>query len=111
MFDAATDRLVSRVTTGGTHYYKYDRAGNLVTDSVPGVVVVKFTYDVLDRLVSVVRNGVLISRYGYDVLGRRIVKRVYSMQTGADTLYLRMVYTGDHVAFETELTPIWWTPA
>jgi YD repeat-containing protein len=33
VFDAATDRLVSRVTTGGTHYYKYDRAGNLVTDA------------------------------------------------------------------------------
>jgi YD repeat-containing protein len=92
VFDAATDRLVSRVTTGGTHYYRYDRAGNLVTDSVPGVVVAKFNYDALNRLVSVVRNGVLISRYGYDVLGRRIVKRVYSMQTGADTLYLRMVY-------------------
>jgi RHS repeat-associated protein len=50
----------------------------------------------------VVRNGVLIARYAYDVLGRRIVKRVYSMQTGADTLYLRMVYTGSQVAFETD---------
>ncbi len=94
MFDAATDRLVSRVVTSGTHYYTYDRAGNLVTDSVPGVVMAKFNYDALNRLVNVVRNGVLIWRYGYDVLGRRIVKRVYSMQTGADPLYLRMVYTG-----------------
>ena len=102
MFDAATDRLVSRVVTSGTHYYTYDRAGNLVTDSVPGVVMAKFNYDALNRLVNVVRNGVLIWRYGYDVLGRRIVKRVYSMQTGADTLYLRMVYTGSHVAFETD---------
>ncbi len=102
VFDAATDRLVSRVTTGGTHYYRYDRAGNLVTDSVPGVVVAQFNYDALDRLVSVVRNGVLIARYGYDVLGHRIVKRVYSNQTGGTIGYLRMVYTGSNVAFETD---------
>ena len=102
VFDAATDRLVSRVTTSGTHYYTYDRAGNLVTDSVPGVVVAKFNYDALNRLVSVIRNGVLISRYGYDVLGRRIVKRVYSNSTGGTVGYLRMVYSGSAVSFETD---------
>jgi len=77
VFDAATDHLVSRVVTSGTHHYTHDRAGNLVTDSVPAVVVVKYGYDALERLVSVRRNGTVIARYGYDVLGRRIVKRVY----------------------------------
>jgi len=101
-YDATTDRLTSRVVSGVTERFQYDRAGNLVTDSIPGGVVWHYGYDAVDRLVSARRNGVLISRYGYDVLGRRVVKRVYSMQTGADTLYLRMVYTGDHVTFETD---------
>jgi RHS repeat-associated protein len=101
-YDGTTDRLTVLVTGGVTHRYAYDRAGNLVTDSIPGGVVWHYGYDAVDRLVSARRNGVLIARYGYDVLGRRIVKRVYSTITGADSTYLRMVYSGSHVAFETD---------
>lgn len=101
-YDGTTDRLTSLVTGGVTHRYAYDRAGNLVTDSVPGGVVWHYGYDAVDRLVSARRNGVLIARYGYDVLGRRIVKRVYSNQTGGTVGYLRMVYSGSDVSFETD---------
>jgi RHS repeat-associated protein len=45
---------------------------------------------------------VLIARYGYDVLGRRIVKRVYSSVSGGTVGYLRMVYAGSQVSFETD---------
>ncbi len=47
-------------------------------------------------------GGVLIARYGYDVVGRRIVKRVYSGATGGTVGYLRMVYAGSQVSFETD---------
>jgi len=87
---------------GLTHRYQYDRAGNLVTDSIVGGVVWTYGYDNLDRLVSARRNGTVIARYGYDVLGRRIVKRVYPAAGTPNVGYLRMVYTGDAVAFETD---------
>ncbi|HSF30474.1 MAG TPA: hypothetical protein VLK82_08395 [Candidatus Tectomicrobia bacterium] len=101
-FDAATDRLTSRVIGGATERFQYDRSGNLLTDSTVGGVVWKYGYDNLDRLVSARRNGIVIARYGYDVLGRRIVKRVYPAAGTANVGYLRMVYTGDQVAFETD---------
>jgi RHS repeat-associated protein len=101
VYDAGTDRL-TRWVDGATHRYMYDRAGNLVTDSTVGGVVWHYGYDNLERLVSARRNGVLIARYGYDVLGRRIVKRVYSSVTGGTVGYLRMVYRGSNVSFETD---------
>jgi RHS repeat-associated protein len=100
--DRATDRLTSRVNGGVTQRFQYDRAGNLVTDSTVGGVVWKYGYDNANRLVSARRNGTLIARYGYDVLGRRVVKRVYSSVTGGTVGYLRMVYSGNQVAFETD---------
>ena len=101
-YDGTTDRLTSLATGGVTHRYAYDQAGNLVTDSIPGSVVWHYGYDNVDRLVSARRNGTLIARYGYDVLGRRIVKRVYSSITGGTAGYLRMVYRGSDVSFETD---------
>jgi RHS repeat-associated protein len=102
VYDAGTDRLTQRTSGSTTHHYGYDRAGNLVVDSVPSGVVWHYGYDAADRLASVRRNGVLIARYGYDVLGRRIVKRVYSSVTGGTVGYLRMVYSGSDVSFETD---------
>jgi RHS repeat-associated protein len=102
VYDAGTDRLTQRTSGSTTHHYAYDRAGNLVVDSVPSGVVWHYGYDAADRLASARRNGVLIARYGYDVLGRRIVKRVYSSVSGGTVGYLRMVYSGSDVSFETD---------
>jgi RHS repeat-associated protein len=102
-YDGVTDRLVSRIETAELQSrYRYDRAGNLVTDSTIGGAVWTYGYDNLNRLVSARRNGALIARYGYDVLGRRIVKRVYSSTSGGTVGYLRMVYSGSNVSFETD---------
>jgi len=101
-FHAATDRLLVQTAGGVTHRYGYDRSGNLLADSTVGGVVWTYGYDNLDRLVSARRNGTVIARYGYDVLGRRIVKRVYPAAGTPNIGYLRMVYTGDAVAFEAD---------
>ncbi len=100
-YHTVTSRLLQRKTSGYTHWFTYDRDGNLTKDS--SVVEVRtYDYDALNRLRSVRRNGTLIVRYGYDVLGRRIAKRVYSSATGGTVGYTRYVYHGDHVAFETD---------
>ncbi len=96
-YDLATTRLKSRA---GSRYYTYDRAGNLVKDSLGGGGDTwVYGYDALDRLQVVRKNGSLIARYAYDVLSRRIVKRVYS---GANAGYLRMIYRGSHVVAEAD---------
>ena len=94
LFNATTNQLRK---SGG--FLNYDHAGNLLQKVVPGWT---YGYDALERLVWVRQNGVLIARYGYDVTGRRIVKRVYSGATGGTVGYLRMVYAGGQVAFETD---------
>lgn len=108
-YGAATDRLLRRTdpVTGHIWSYTYDANGNQVTarDSTPGGGVLTWTYGYngLDQLVSVARSGLgVVARYGYDVLGRRIAKRVYSTGTGGIFQYLRFVYHGDQVAFETD---------
>lgn len=93
-YDATTNQLRE---AGG--FLTYDNMGNLVAKVVPNWT---YGYDALERLVSVRQAGVLIARYGYDVAGRRIVKRVYSASTGGTVGYLRMVYAGAQVAFETD---------
>ncbi len=95
LYDATTNRLTK--AAGG--FLTYDRAGNLTAKLGAGVT---YGYDALERLVSVRQGAVLIARYGYDVAGRRIVKRVYSTATGGTLGYLRMVYAGNQVAFETD---------
>jgi hypothetical protein len=52
--------------------------------------------------IAVRNSGTLIARYGYDVVGRRIVKRVFSGISGGDPAYIRFVYRGDQVAYETD---------
>ena len=108
-YGASTDRLLRRTDPGSGHLwsYAYDRNGNQISarDSTPGsgVLVWTYGYNGLNQLVSVARSGIgLVARYGYDVLGRRIVKRVYNTGTGGTLQYLRMVYHGDQVAFETD---------
>ncbi|PYP15772.1 MAG: hypothetical protein DMD52_09750 [Gemmatimonadetes bacterium] len=95
-YDVTTSRL-----TGGAGTYSYDRAGNLI-QLVSGPTTWTYGYDALNRLSSVTRNSVLIARYGYDVLGRRIVKRVYSSASGGTVGYMRFVYQGASVTFETD---------
>jgi RHS repeat-associated protein len=96
LYDATTNRLTK--AAGG--FLTYDRAGNLTAKLGGGGLT--FGYDALERLVSVRQGAVLIARYGYDVAGRRIAKRVYSGATGGTVGYLRMVYAGNQVAFETD---------
>ncbi|HSM16051.1 MAG TPA: RHS repeat-associated core domain-containing protein, partial [Gemmatimonadales bacterium] len=92
-----TDRL----TSGHGWTYSYDNAGNL-TSRTKAAKTWTYGYDALNRLMSVRYNGTLIARYGYDVLGRRIVKKVYDPgPNGATVGYTRFVYSGDHVAYET----------
>ena len=109
-FDATGNRLtptggeVYNATTNqlrlaGSDTLTYDAAGNLSARSAGSW---SYGYDALERLVSVRKGGILIARYGYDVAGRRIVKRVYSASTGGTVSYLRMVYAGNQVAFETD---------
>ncbi len=100
-YDVTTGRLLSRTDAGGTWNYTYDRAGNLV-QAVQGGVTWVYGYDALNRLRSVRYNGTVIARYGYDVLGRRIVKRVYSNATDGTIGYMRFVYRGANVGFETD---------
>ncbi len=103
VYDVVTGRLTSHSTAGGTRYYTYDRAGNLVKDSLAnGTETWVYGYTALDQLRSVRRNGTLIARYGYDVLGRRIAKRVYSSASGGTVAYTRFVYHGGHVGFEVD---------
>jgi RHS repeat-associated protein len=107
------DSVTNRLTKGGGGFLQYDRAGNLTTHLGAGVT---YAYDALERLVSVRKGTTIIARYGYDVAGRRIVKRVYDSTTGGTIGYLRMVYAGNQVAFEsdsgsTSLTTIYtWGP-
>jgi RHS repeat-associated protein len=96
LYDSTTGRLKKEAGGG---LLTYDRAGNLTAKLGAGVT---YGYDALERLVSVRQGGVLIVRYGYDVAGRRIAKRVYSGATGGTVGYLRMVYAGNQVAFETD---------
>ncbi len=96
LYDSTTNRLKKEATGG---FLTYDRAGNLTAKLGTGVT---YGYDALERLVSVRQGAVLIARYGYDVAGRRIAKRVYSTATGGTAGYLRMVYAGNQVAFETD---------
>ena len=95
LYDGMTNQL--RKGPGG--FLSYDNAGNLTTKLGTGYT---FGYDALERLIWVRQNGVLIARYGYDVVGRRIVKRVYNGSTGGAVGYLRMVYAGSQVSFETD---------
>ena len=102
-YHGITDRLLGRVNGAGRDSLRYDRAGNLVQfREASGGPVWDYGYDALERLVSVRRNGTLIARYGYDLLGRRVVKRVYSSASGGTVGYLRFVYRGDQVGFETD---------
>ncbi len=101
VYDPTTDRLMSRVVGGATMTYAYDRAGNLVSASVGGTVTT-YGYDALNRLRAVRQSGTLIARYSYDVLGRRIAKRVYGGSTGGTVGYLRFVYRGENVGYETD---------
>jgi RHS repeat-associated protein len=104
-YDLVTNRLMSRVTSGHTWRYQYDRAGNVIqaVDSTSGSLVTwAYTFDAVNRLTAVQRNGTLIARYGYDLMGRRIVKRVYSTASGGTVAYTRFVYHGDAVAFESD---------
>ena len=101
-YHVITDRLLGRVNGAGRDSLRYDRAGNLTQLREASGVIWDYGYDALDRLVSVRRNGTLIARYAYDVLGRRIVKRVYSTASGGTLGYLRLVYRGSHVGFETD---------
>ena len=100
-YDVVTDRLTARTDAGTTRTYTYDRAGNATGTTNAGVTWA-YGYDALNRLVSVRRAGTLIARYGYDVLGRRIAKRVYSAASGGTVAYLRFVYRGGDVNFETD---------
>ena len=101
-YDAMTDQLRGRVNGAGRDSLRYDHAGNLVQlrEASSGPIW-DYGYDALERLVSVRRNSTLIARYGYDVTGRRIVKKVYSGVSGGTVGYLRFVYRGSHVSFET----------
>jgi RHS repeat-associated protein len=104
-YDLNTNRLLFRTVGPNRHYYYYDGAGN--TDSVrvkrisDGALLTRWLYkwDALNRLIQVRRNDTLIARYGYDVVGRRIAKRNYLNPAGG---YLRFVYHGDQVSFETD---------
>ena len=102
VYNAVTGRLTAR---SGYEYY-YNRAGNLDSLRVMsgGTPVHRWIYgwDALNRLVSVRYDGTLIVRYGYDVAGRRIAKRVYSSSTGGNVAYLRFIYQGSNVAYETD---------
>ncbi|HMU61151.1 MAG TPA: RHS repeat-associated core domain-containing protein [Gemmatimonadales bacterium] len=97
VYNATTNQL----RVAGSDTLTYDAAGNLSAKSAGQW---SYGYDALERLVSVRKGGVLIARYGYDVAGRRIVKRVYSGSTGGTVGYLRMVYAGNQVGFETDST-------
>ena len=101
VYDPFTDRLVQRTESGGTRYFRYDRAGNLTADSVSGTVR-HYSYDALNRLVTARQNGTLIARYAYDVEGRRIAKRVYTPTTGGIDAYTRFIYQGAHVQAESD---------
>ena len=101
-YDPVSDQLRGRTNGAGRDTLRYDHAGNLTQLREASGVIWDYGYDALDRLVSVHRNGTLIARYAYDVLGRRIVKRVYSTASGGTLGYLRMVYRGSHVGFETD---------
>ncbi len=110
-YEAKTGRLLSRVSAPWTYTFSYDSAGNqrqIVATKVAGTRTWTYGYDALNRLISV-RYKVsgwpadsLVARYGYDVLGRRIVKRVYRSVTGGDVGYIRYIYRGSQVAFETD---------
>jgi RHS repeat-associated protein len=102
-YDPTTDRLLTRVETGGNRAFVYDRAGNLIQQSKQSTGEVRtFGYDALNRLVSVRQDGILMARYAYDVMGRRIAKRVYSSASNGVPGYTRFVYHGDHVAFQAD---------
>ncbi len=98
MYDVTTDRLTS---DGSGCTYAYDQPGNLTTRTC-GANVWTYQYDALNQLRSARYNGTLIVRFGYDVLGRRVAKRVYSSSTGGTVAYMRFVYHGSNVGFETD---------
>ncbi len=103
LYDVTTNRL-TQTSTGiypiTTTTYGYDRAGNLVSAS--GGSTASYQYNALNQLTAVYAGSTLIARYAYDVLGRRIAKKVYSSATGGTVGYMRFVYEGENVAFETD---------
>jgi RHS repeat-associated protein len=94
---------LGQLAARGSHVYRYDRAGNLISDSTGTSDKWIYTYDPLDRLIAARHNDTLVARYAYDVLGRRIAKRVYAAGPyGATTGYTRMIYGGSHVVAEAD---------
>ena len=103
VYDAVTDRLLSRVEVDGDRLFTYDRAGNLIQQTkLSDGEVRTFDYDALNRLVTLRKGGVLMARYAYDVLGRRIAKRVYSSASDGVPGFTRFIHHGDNVAFQAD---------